>query len=97
MVEGPPVADTGADWAGVSIMAMENPPNGLELSVMALCYHRSTYPLGVSSELAQGGQDVTRQELDPTWVVDVPNIEDDVLGAGIGQLAEPVDDLRRCL
>ena len=61
-------------------------------------------PGGISSrrrrrtlQRLQRGDDLGRCARDPRRVVDVPDAEDDVLGAGIGQLAEPLDDLGRGL
>ena len=45
------------------------------------------------SERLELGQDLAPDRLEMLGIVDVDDAEDDVLGAGVGQLAEPVDDL----
>src|SRR5690242_1306950 len=55
-VEGPPGAGTAVASAGSSTITIENPPNGLGPSVIALCYtqFRDT-PRGYRRSLVIGG------------------------------------------
>src|SRR5688572_18243772 len=100
-VEGPPVAGTGSAAAGASIIAMLMPPKGFVGSVIDGILSRFAYPLGVSSprsrEGVEGRQDVPPDGLEVGRLVHVLELDDDVLGAGIGELGEAVDGLRRRL
>src|SRR6478672_6774065 len=116
IVEGPPGAGTAVPSAWSSTITIENPPNGLDPSVIVLCYtqYRDT-PRGYRRALFLGGvlgvrrrhdtsteglecrHDVPPQRLHVGGLVRVLELEDDVLRAGIPQLAEPVDDLLRRL
>src|SRR6187551_463317 len=109
-VVGPPGAVTGAASAGASIIVIENPPNGLLgaepfvsslASFMASIVPRERYSLGVSRpgsrQRVDRRHDLARQELHRGRVDDVGDAQDHVLRAGIGQFAEPVHELARCL
>ena len=99
---GPPVAGGGVASVGASIIAMEKPPNGLRRPVGHRHGHRTTgrdtpggYHGGHPAHGLHGRQDVPPDLLEVGRLVDVLELEDDVLRAGIGQLAEAVDDLVR--
>src|SRR6188768_2894838 len=115
-VDGPPGAGTAAASAGSSTIVIENPPNGLGVSLIWLCYTFITdtprgYPFArlpgaarpvrprhdTSTDGVQGWQDVAPQQLHVGRLVDVLELEDDVLGPGVPELAEPIDDLLRRL
>src|SRR6188472_2967883 len=102
-VVGPPGVVTGAASAGASIIVIENPPNGLLgaepfvssfASFMTSIVPRYRYSLGVSGRRSRQRvdrrHDLAGEELDRGRVDDVGHAQDHVLGAGIGQLAEPV-------
>src|SRR6185312_9075787 len=115
-VDGPPGAGTAVASAGSSTIVIENPPNGLEASVIGLCYtrYRDT-PRGyrrarvgrhrrpadaehdTSTDRVECRDDVASQRLHIGRFVRVLELEDDVLGAAVPELAEPVDDLLRRL
>src|SRR3954447_12341025 len=115
-VEGPPGAGTAVASAGSSTIVIENPPNGLEASVIALCYTRYRDTPGgyrrslvrgcalgrprrhdTSTESVECRDDVPCQRLHVGRLVGVLELEDDVLGSGVPELAESVDDLLRRL
>src|SRR5689334_16024770 len=81
------------------------PPNGLSLaapfpallsSVIVPIVACSRYPGGVS-EPVELGDHVAADGLEIRRIVDVLQVEDHVLGAGVGELAEAVDDAGRGL
>src|SRR5712671_1832472 len=94
------------DWSGPAPCPHFRPRQGRcrsSGSCRLSCPHRITSQIPLGSIVAatlqgfQLGNQVAADRLDLRRIVDIMDAEDDVLCAGVGELAEAIDDLRRRL